>query len=306
MQSGDFLISRLTGRCVMTGAISREICAAGDLSLDLLPKTEVEAGELVGGVSMDAAEQLGLPVATPVVTGGLDSFLASFGSGICEPGDACINTGSSTIVALVTAPNNLARFQLGEYALMSQPVRLGGSILSWVQEYSGRKTSLPDLLLQATQLPTSILGQDALGVFLSDMNVAEHEGRDMYQKLSQHHSSVENFRFLLDAILLRQRQALNDLQENNAAILRVRSAGSLTTHPEFVQLQADVLGRAIEVPRISESGTLGAAMLAAMELGLYRDHREATSRMSGLGKVYRPREKVAASYDALFQEIDLH
>lgn len=306
MHSSDYLIARLTGRCIFTGSISLGIFNAGDLPLDLLPKIEVEAGELIGGITPDAAGQLGLPVATPVITGGLDSFLASFGSGICEPGDACINTGSSTIVALVTGPNHRARFRLGEYSLMSQPVRLGGRILSWAQKRSDKGVSLPDLLEQAIHLQKPVLNQDILTNFLPAMKVEDHEGGELYSELSRRYSCVEIFRFLLDAILLWQRQTLNELQENNTAVLRVRSVGGLTTHPEFVQLQADVLRKTIEIPRISESGTLGAAMLAAMALGLYDDHKAAISGMSGLSKVYRPQENIAASYDALFQETEFH
>lgn len=303
MHSGDYLVARLTGQCIMTGVASPEIFSAAGLSLDLLPKSEFEAGEVIGGATPDAAEQLGLHVGMPVVTGGLDSFLASFGSGICEPGDACLSTGSSSIVALLTRSRKRERFRLGGYSLLSQPVRLGARTLSWAQECTGQVLSLPDVLRHATDFCSPVLNQDILTELLQAVEVGDHEGCGLFSRLSQRHSGVEIFRLLLEAIMLRQRQVLDELQEDNATALRVCSVGGLAAYPEFNQLQADVLGRAIEVPKISESGTLGAAMLGAMALGLYDNHKQAASRMVGRGKVYQPRQTICASYDALFREI---
>lgn len=303
LHSGDYLVARLTGRCIMTGGITPDILAAGDLSTGLLPGIEAQAGDLVGTITADAAGQLGLQTATPVVTGGLDSFLASFGSGICDPGDACLSTGSSTIVALLTRPREGERFRLGAYSLMSQPVRLGARVLSWAQQCVGDDSPSRDALLHATKVQSPVLDRKSLSQLLQTMKAGDPEGCGLFAELSQRFPGVELYRLILDAILLGQRQVLDELQENNRPAVRVRSVGGLAAYPEFVQLQADALGTVVEVPKTPDSGTLGAAMLAAIALGLYHDHRDAVSRMVGLGQVYRPRDNIAAGYAALFREI---
>ena len=65
--------------------------------------------------------------------------------------------------------------------------------------------------------------------------------------------------------------------------------------------QADALGRAVEVPRETDSGPLGAAMLAAAALELAPP--EAVPRMARVERVHRPRADSARAFEDAYGEL---
>jgi glycerol kinase len=56
----------------------------------------------------------------------------------------------------------------------------------------------------------------------------------------------------------------------------------------LMQFQADVLGVPVEVPRVTETTALGAAYLAGITTGFWRDRAELTARWQ-LARRYEPR-----------------
>ena len=58
--------------------------------------------------------------------------------------------------------------------------------------------------------------------------------------------------------------------------------GGAVNNAFWMQNKADVVGRPIEVPELDEAVPLGAAILAGIGVGLYRDEQDAFER------VYRP------------------
>jgi autoinducer 2 (AI-2) kinase len=63
-----------------------------------------------------------------------------------------------------------------------------------------------------------------------------------------------------------------------------------------MQNKTDMLGRPIEVPAVEEASPLGAAILAGIGVGLYRDEHEAYNRVCRPGKTYLPDDSVASRY----------
>jgi len=74
------------------------------------------------------------------------------------------------------------------------------------------------------------------------------------------------------------------------------AVGGATRNAFWMQNKADVLGRAIEVPDVEEATPLGAAILAGIGLGYYRDEEDAYRRMHWPGKTYQPDSVLAARY----------
>ena len=65
---------------------------------DLAEKWPVEVirlGEVIGGLTKEAAEHLGLPVGLQVVQGGADAQIGMIGLGVVKPGSLALITGSS-------------------------------------------------------------------------------------------------------------------------------------------------------------------------------------------------------------------
>jgi xylulokinase len=69
----------------------------------------------------------------------------------------------------------------------------------------------------------------------------------------------------------------------------------------WTQSKADMVGRPFEIPQIEEATSLGAAILAGLGVGLYRDEQEAFERVCRPGRVLEPDLKLTAQYRERFE-----
>jgi xylulokinase len=82
---------------------------------------------------------------------------------------------------------------------------------------------------------------------------------------------------------------------------RFIAVGGVTRNAFWMQNKADVVGRPIEVPDVEEASPLGAAMLAGIGLGLYRDEQAAFERVYRPGRTFQPDPALAARYSQWFE-----
>ena len=69
---------------------------------------------------------------------------------------------------------------------------------------------------------------------------------------------------------------------------RIVAIGGAINNDFWMQNKADVVGRPIEVPELDEAVPLGAAILAGIGVGLYRDEQDAFDRVYKPGRTYEP------------------
>ncbi len=267
LHSGDYLVARLTDQKVMTSPKMPEVFVAADLPTGLLSARECLPGEIVGRIRADLAAEWKLDPAVEVVAGGLDSFLASVGSGIREPGDACLNCGSNSVVALLTRESHDARFEWHELSLLSRPTWPGGRVLQLTRTLADLDDAFDDAILEAASLQPPLAIERLLPELLGSGGRENRKIRKQISHYLQGHTAVEVLRLLLDAIFLGQRMMLEELEQQGEPARRVYSVGGLAAYPVVNQLQADVLGRAIEIPRSTDSGARGAAHAGLHGLG---------------------------------------
>jgi xylulokinase len=82
---------------------------------------------------------------------------------------------------------------------------------------------------------------------------------------------------------------------------RLVAVGGATRNSFWMQNKADVVGLPIEVPDIEEATTLGAAILAGIGIGLYRNEQDAFERVYKPGKTYQPDPQLAPKYAEWYQ-----
>ena len=68
-----------------------------------------------------------------------------------------------------------------------------------------------------------------------------------------------------------------------------------------MQNKADVTGLTIDVPEVEEATPLGAAILAGIGVGLYRNEQEAFERVYKPGKTYKPDAGLVSKYAEWYQ-----
>jgi xylulokinase len=77
---------------------------------------------------------------------------------------------------------------------------------------------------------------------------------------------------------------------------KIVAVGGAVHNKFWMQNKADVVGRPIEVPDIAEATALGAAILAGIGVGLYRNEQDAFDHVYKPGVTFEPDPKLAALY----------
>ena len=111
----DYLVFRLTGRWatnpsnaagmqlmeVSTRNWSDELCGLAGVDPSMLSPIR-ESGAAAGGLTGEAAADLGLDEGTPVVLGGHDQACAALGLDVVDPGDLFLSAGTAWVLTAVT------------------------------------------------------------------------------------------------------------------------------------------------------------------------------------------------------------
>jgi sugar (pentulose or hexulose) kinase len=87
------------------------------------------------------------------------------------------------------------------------------------------------------------------------------------------------------------------------AITELRVSGGGSQSDCAMQLTADIFGLPTARPHVYETSGLGAAIDAAVGLGLHRDFDTAVAAMTRVGRVFEPVEEHRRTYDRLYKQV---
>ena len=79
------------------------------------------------------------------------------------------------------------------------------------------------------------------------------------------------------------------------------AVGGVIRNKFWMQNKADVVGRPIEVPEVEEATPLGAAILAGIGVGLYKDEQDAFDHVYKPGQTFEPNPELASKYADWFK-----
>lgn len=269
------------------------ILAAAGLNPSLLPRL-VASGTPCGGLAADASRRLGVAPGVPLVAGGHDHFCAAFAAGVREPGAVFLSAGTSEALLLLTeAPPSVPP---------DQPVDAGCFVDDRLF-YLHENVPSGHLFRQWRGLLFGSASDDELYAAVAEVAVGSHGVRCTVHRdalladldgVGADATAGVIMRALLEGFAAAAGDALARLEA-----LAGRSADELvvvgqpTTRPEWLDLRAGILGRALTVVQAGEASALGAALLAQRGVTGAAD--------TGLvaRTVHAPRPEVAAAYAAL-------
>jgi ribulose kinase len=268
----------------------------------------------------DVAADLGLPAGLPVAACGGDAFIGLLGQGVSAPGDAGVILGSSNVLsALATEELHFAGI-LGSFPDALLPglnlVETGqvstGSILSWFKRNFGHGAAVDAaaqgigvyqlLDAEAAQVPLGSDGLIVLDYFQGNRTPhTDSAARGMIWGLSLQADRGHIFRALMEGIAYGLQDIAGTLARHEFTIQRLIASGGATQSPLFMQIYADVLGKAITVTREPEASLLGSAVVAAVGSGAYSDLATAAQAMVQPSRQYRPDLDRHAQYQPFVQ-----
>jgi len=261
---------------IRAGGYWREALSAAGLDRALFPRL-LPSGAYAGSLSERAASRLGLPAGTPVYTGAMDQTAAALA--VCnKPGTVCETLGTAHVAA---APTKAPRFDpkrrvtVYRHALEGQYLCLpignaGGLSLAWFLRafgLPGEDYAALDAL--ASEARAGCGGVTFLPYLCGCVNpdpIPEARACFFGARLST--TRADFARALLEAGGYELRLFLELLADQGCGTERVASLGGGANSSIWTQIRADVTGRALAVPAVTEAASAGAALLAGWGAGL--------------------------------------
>jgi len=231
-------------------------------------------------------------LARPIPIAGLagDQQAALFGQACHRPGlvkntygTGCfmlMNTGSK----LITSRNQLlttVAWRIGnrtEYALEGS-IFIAGAVVQWLRDGLGIIRSSSDVEKMAARVP------DNGGVYFVPAFAGlgaphwDQYARGLIGGLTRGSSAAHICRAALESIAYQVMDVLKAMESDAGMKLReLRVDGGASANDLLMQFQADLLGVPVVRPEIQETTALGAAYLAGLAVGYWKDQSEIAAR----------------------------
>jgi xylulokinase len=259
---------------------SEEVLQALDIDPGWMPPT-LEGPEQTGTITPEAAAAAGLSPGTPVVAGGGDQAAQAVGVGAVESGIVALTLGTSGVVfaatdsALIEPEGRLHAFCHAvpdKWHLMGVMLSAGGS-LQWYRDTMAPGIDFDRLLEEAEAAPVGSEGLQFLP-YLSGERTPHPDplARGAWVGLTQRHGRAHLTRAVLEGVTFGLKDSFELIRGAGLGEIRqVRASGGGVKSRLWRQILADVLECELVTPNTSEGAAYGAALLAGVGTGVWKD-----------------------------------
>lgn len=260
--------------------------------------------EAVGTVTEKAAAQTGLSSATKVVIGGGDQAVGAVGSGVVSEGMCSVSLGTSGVLfvaadnfAVDTSPAAIHAFchSTGKFHFMGVTLAAAGSNKWWVEE-----------ILATTDHPAEQKNIDKIGTnpvyflpYLSGERTPHNDSmaRGAFVGMNATTTRADMTQAVMEGVSFSLRDILTRVRGLGAKVTTARIIGGGAKSPLWCQMTADILRLKVEKMQSEEGPAFGAAILAMVGAGAYKNVEEACASLIKITETFTPNEKTSENYD---------
>ncbi|MGC2637175.1 MAG: xylulokinase [Acidobacteriaceae bacterium] len=289
----DYVRYRLTGTYAMdvqeaSGTLlldvahrrwSKEVAKVAGIPESWLPEL-FESPEICAKISAEAAHLTGLAAGTPVAAGAGDQGAGAVGMGILDPGSVSATIGTSGVVfAATAAPTRDPHGRLhtfchavpGRWHVMGV-TQAAGLSLRWLKETLAPDQTYDQLTAQAAAIPA---GSDGLlwTPYLLGERTPHLDGTATaaFVGITATTTRAHFTRAVLEGVAYSLKDTFTLFPELGIPVKGVRLGGGGARGPLWREIQANVYGYPCERLTAEEGGAFGAALLAGVGAGHWRD-----------------------------------
>jgi len=277
----------------------------------------VMSGTVAGEVSEAAARELGLPRGVAIVVGAHDQCCNALGAGIAAAGRAVCGIGTFECITPVYAgiPDAGATLAAGlnvEHHVLpglyvSFIYNQAGSLARWFRDTfaaADRRLLEPGadiydaLAAEMPPGPTRLLTLPYFEPSGAPDFIADSAG--VVAGLRTSTTRGEILRSIMEGATFYFVRSLDALKRMGVATREFVATGGGAKSDAWLQIKADIMGVPFVRPRITECGTLGAAILAGLATGVFRGPEQAVSVFVKRERVFAPRPRHHEAYRELY------
>lgn len=325
--SYDYINWRLTGRqavdqnwaleagflAVRARELSNELIGLAHVPRSAIPPVTA-SHEILGGLTKQAADALGLAEGTAVVGGAADHIASAYAAGIAKSGDVLLKFGGSTDILIATDKVAPDRRMFLDYHLVpglympNGCMASGGSALNWFAEHiaygekaAARRKGLSihaHLDNLAAEVDAGAEGVQVIPYFLGEKTpLHDAQARGTITGLSLNHRLAHIWRALLEGFGYAFRHHVEVFNDMGHPTTRYLASDGGAQSGLWMQIVSDILQEPVQLLDGHPGSCLGAAWMAAMGAGL-TDDWSGPERFVSLGDRIEPNRAHGALYDA--------
>jgi sugar (pentulose or hexulose) kinase len=289
---------------------------------EILPELVPPAGVL-GQITRQASEATGIPAGLPLIAAAADKACEVIGAGCLEPHIGClsygttatINTTHRKYIEIIPLIPPYPSAVPGAYSLELQIYR-GYWMVSWFKKEFGlremRIASERDIQPEALfddlvhKVPPGSHGLVLQPFWSPGLRFPGPEARGAIIGFSDVHTRAHLYRAILEGLAYALREgAERTSKRSRIPITELRVAGGGSQSLAALQLTADIFGLPTSRPHTYEASGLGAAIDAAVGVGLHPDFNTAVSEMTHVKDTFEPDPEKQTVYDDLYNRVYL-
>lgn len=287
---------------------------------EFLPELVAPTGQL-GEITEAAAEATGIPAGLPLIAAAADKACEVIGAGCVDPHIGClsfgttatINTTHRRYVEVIPLIPPFPAAVPGAYSLEIQVYR-GFWMVSWFKENfglaertaAGERGVEPEALLDELieQTPPGSQGLMLQPYWSPGLKMPGPEAKGAIIGFGDVHTRAHMYRAILEGLafaLLEGKERTE--QRSGVKVTELRVSGGGSQSDPGMQLTADIFNLPTSRPHVYETSGLGAAMDAAVGLGIHADFDTAVREMTRVSRVFEPNPANRDLYDGLYRRV---
>ncbi|NDJ52088.1 MAG: carbohydrate kinase [Chloroflexi bacterium] len=277
--------------------------------------------EILGEITPEAAADTGIPVGLPLIAAAADKQAEVMGSGALAPHigaisygtTATINTTHTRYVEPIPRVPPYPSAVPGSYSLEIQVYR-GYWMISWFKHEFGwveqlmaeqqgveAEKLLDDLLKEA---PAGSMGLTLQPYWSPGLRLPGPEAKGAIVGWGDVHTRAHFYRAIIEGLAYALRDGKERTERRTGVqITELRAAGGGSQSDGVMQITADVFGLPVSRPHSYEAAGLGAAIDAAVGLGLHGDFASAVSEMTHIRDTFEPNMANHRLYNELYRGV---
>jgi xylulokinase len=271
----------------------------------------VNATDKIGVVRKEIAKELGIENEVSVYSGGADNACTAVGSGITSEDVGLCSTGTSGV--FLSHEGNVVKNYKGRLHFFNHVVKdcyysmgvtlSAGNSLNWFKKTFADNLNFEKLFKGISDIP---VGSDNL-LFTPYLvgertPYADSQIRGSFIGVSINHTMLNFTRAVIEGITFSLKDSMEIMRKDaGKKFERIVSVGGGAKNKDWLQIQANIFNSKIVTLGVEQGASLGAAMIAAVGVGWYKDFKSCADDFINFGATFVPEEEQVEKYRKVYE-----